>query len=335
MLEDIGPIASEESIIGCIGSKLNDTAKGRGMDSEKLEGAAMEDGGLHGAIFASTLTTTDWNAEWKAMQVARRTADDAAVWDEKAKTFPVKHGVQTGYVEGFLELAGIRPGETVLDMGCGTGALATPLAQMGCRVIACDFSQGMLEKMLEDQEAFDVGGVESHLLSWADDWESAGLAPKSVDVALASRSIVTGDLRESLMKLDAVARRRVCITLPCGPSPKTDERLLAAAGLSQQLGRDFLYAFNILAAMGINPEVGYIPSMRMELFPTYEEACDGFSLIVRDAAKNLVPEDEMQRALQRLRAWLSDNLVHDERGFHLSEDRKVTWAFIAWRPTDG
>jgi len=79
--------------------------------------------------FTPLLTTTDWNEEWKQLQVARKRADDAAYWDDKAKTFPVKHGSQAGYVEQFLKLAAIQPGETVLDMGCGTGALATPLAK--------------------------------------------------------------------------------------------------------------------------------------------------------------------------------------------------------------
>ncbi|MBQ9042941.1 MAG: class I SAM-dependent methyltransferase [Eggerthellaceae bacterium] len=284
------------------------------------------------ATFTSTLTSTDWNEEWKAMQAARRHADDAAVWDEKAKSFPVKHGAQTGYVEGFLKLAGVQPGETVLDMGCGTGALATPLAQAENKVIACDFSQGMLDVMLEDHRALGISGVEVHQMSWTDDWNSFGLAEKSVDVALASRSIVTNDLRASLLKLDRVAKRRVCITLPCGPSPKTDERLLAAAGLSQKLGRDFLYAFNILAQMGVNPEVAYIPSVRMELYESQEDAIDGFSKIVRDAAAHLVSDDEMETALARLRTWLQSNLLNDERGWHLSEDRKVTWAFLAWQP---
>ena len=285
----------------------------------------------HGT-FTSQLTSTDWGEEWKALQKARRKADDAAVWDEKAKTFPIAHGEQTSYVQRFLELAGVQPGETVLDMGCGTGALATPLAQAGCRVIACDFSQGMLDVMRADQRELGVTGVETHLMSWADNWDEFGLAEKSVDVALASRSIVTDDLKASLLKLDRVARRRACITLPCGPSPKTDERLLAAAGLSQQLGRDFLYAFNILATMGINPELSYIPSVRIETFPTLEDAQEGFSKIVREAAKHMVCEEEMDAALARLCTWLASNLVEDEHGFHLSEERKVTWAFIAWTP---
>ena len=84
--------------------------------------------------------------------------------------------------------------------------------------------------------------------------------------------------------------------------------------------------------MGINTEVAYIPSVRMEVYPTMEEAVEGFSKIVRDAVEHLVADGEMQNALARLRTWLEANLVQDERGFHLSEDRKVTWAFIAWTP---
>lgn len=278
------------------------------------------------------LTTTDWNAEWIALQSARNHSDNAAVWDERAKTFPVKHGDQSGYVQRFLELAGIAEGETVLDMGCGTGALATPLASKGCHVIACDFSQGMLDAMVEDQRSLGIGGVDAHLMSWTDDWSSHGLGENSVDVALASRSIATNDLRDSLMRLDRVARRRVCVTLPSGPSPRTDERLLAAAGFRQTIGHDFLYAFNILASCGINPEVSYIPSVRMEIFETFEQACEGFGKIVRDAMKGLASQAEIASIPDRLNPWLEQHLVHDERGYHLLEERKVVWAFLAWSP---
>lgn len=284
------------------------------------------------APFEPTLTSTDWNEEWKRLQVARRRADDAAIWDEKARTFPVKHGSQSGYVEEFLRLAGILPGETVLDMGCGTGSLATPLAQAGNRVLACDFSQGMLDKMTADQAELGVTGVKPIKMSWADDWNEFGIAPKSVDVALASRSIATADLQDSLMKLDRVARRRVCLTLPCGPSPRTDERLLEVVGLQKRFGRDFVYAFNILVANGINPQVDYISSVRMDLFESFEDACKSFTDMVNEAVKHLVTDDEAAAIPDKLRVWLTDHLVQDERGFHLAEDRKVTWAFLAWEP---
>ena len=285
---------------------------------------------MNEGIFTPLLTTRDWNEEWKELQRARKHADDAAAWDERAKTFPVKHGSQSGYVSDFLELAAIEPGETVLDMGCGTGALATPLAQAGHKVIACDFSEGMLNMLRADQRELGIEGVDVRQMSWADDWTRFGLAQGCVDVALASRSIVTADLKESLLKLDWAARRRVCITLPCGASPKTDARLLRAAGIERRLGHDFVYAFNILASCGIRPEVSYILNTRLELFESPDEALERFSLVASEAAKGLATPDEIAAIPDRLRPWLDENLVEDGNGFHLREPREVVWAFIAW-----
>lgn len=278
----------------------------------------------------STFATLDFNEEWKQMQVARERSDDPTVWDKRAKTFPVKHGSQRGYVSHFLELADVRKGETVLDMGCGTGALATPLAQAGCNVIACDFSQGMMNVMLADQEELGIETVTSHIMSWDDNWEDFGLGDSSVDVALASRSMATYDLKESLMKLDTVARRRACLTMPAGPSPKSDPALIEAAGFKGRIGNDFLYAFNILAQCGIAPEVAYIPNSRLEVFDSFDDALETFSDIVHSSVKGTVPDGELDQIPARLAPWLEERLVHDDMGYHLAKERNVTWAFIAW-----
>ena len=78
--------------------------------------------------FTPKLTTTDWGAEWRELQRFRRHRDDAAYWDARSATYTTKD-VPSPYVERFLELAGLREGETVFDMGCGTGALAIPAAE--------------------------------------------------------------------------------------------------------------------------------------------------------------------------------------------------------------
>ena len=193
------------------------------------------------------LTTTDWNAEWMALQQARRKADDPSYWDSRSHTFPTSTE-PSAYARRFIELADIQPRETVFDMGCGTGALAVPLGLAGHKVVAADFSRGMFDRMSETLERADVHTVFPMQLSWGEDWAAKGVRPGMVDVCTASRSIATADMRDSLLRLTDIARRRVCITLTTGSSPRTDERIMAELGLKDALCPDYLYAINIQTA---------------------------------------------------------------------------------------
>ena len=291
--------------------------------------------------FTPLLSTTDWNEEWKRLQIARRKADNSAYWDKRSKTFSTKDA-PNAYVDRFLELARIEPGETVFDMGCGTGALSVPLGKRGHKVVAADFSQGMLGQLREALDREGVRTVFPKQMTWADDWPSLGVRPGMVDVALASRSVATADLRDSLLRLTDVARRRVCVTLATGSSPRTDERILNAMGLSSVLGRDYLYAFNILANAGLRPEVSYIDSERTDTFDSLDDAYDAFARMADAAVGATVGAEERAEAFGRLRRWLEENLVPNERAgqpdkkglpeksLRLREPRTVTWAFIAW-----
>lgn len=291
--------------------------------------------------FTPLLTSMDWNEEWKELQKVRRHADDASFWDKRSATFTTKDAPNL-YVEKFLEYAGIRPGETVFDMGCGTGALAVPLGEAGHKVVAADFSQGMLDQMQSRLDEAGVRTVFPKLMSWEDDWPAFGVREGMTDVAVASRSIATADLRDALLRLTEVARRRVCITLATGSSPRVDERILAAVGLPSVLGRDYLYAFNILAAEGIRAEVRYIDSTRDDTFASPEDAYEKLAAMIDDSSAVRASDTERQRARANLREWLTANLVPNESAgapdrkgipqlaWRLAEPRTVTWAFLAW-----
>ncbi len=290
--------------------------------------------------FSPVLLTCDWNEEWKRLQKARRVADNASYWDKRAKTFSTKDA-PSPYVNRFLELAGIRPGESVFDMGCGTGALSIPLGQAGHPMVAADFSAGMLGIMKQELAAHGIDSVKPLQMSWEDDWEAHGVTPGSADVCVASRSIAVADLKQALLKLDAVARRRVCITLATGASPRTDEQVLVATGLQSLLGRDHLYAFNILAACGIKAEITYIESSRADTFDTPDQAFDEYAKMLENAAACL-PREQLDAALRRLGPWLESQLVENESAgmpdrkgvpegrLRLRKPRTITWAFLAW-----
>ena len=290
--------------------------------------------------FTPLLSTTDWNEEWKRLQIARRKADNAEYWDKRSKTFSTKDA-PNAYVERFLALARIEPGETVFDMGCGTGSLSIPLGAEGHKVVAADFSQGMLDVMESELREQRVTTVTPKLMSWEDDWESHGVREGMVDVAIASRSIAVSDMKAALMRLTSVARRRVCITLSTGSSPRMDERILSDIGVRNEFGNDFLYAFNILAGEGILPEVSYIESTRTDTFDSIDDAYEDFSRMTLDAMADK-ESPEARSALERLRAWTDEHVVAnpeagvpDKKGLpqkklKLDYQRIVTWAFLAW-----
>lgn len=291
--------------------------------------------------FTPLLTTHDWNEEWKDLQKTRRRADSSSYWDKRSQTFTTKD-FPNPYVVRFLELADIHPDETVFDMGCGTGALSVPLGQGGHKVVAADFSQGMLDRLQETLDAQHIQTVFPKRMSWEGDWASFGVRPGMVDVAVASRSIATADLKDALLRLTDVARRRVCVTLATGSSPRTDERILSAIGLQSMLGRDYLYAFNILANEGLKPTVSYIDSTRADTYDSLEDAYGEFKRMVDDAMGSLISDAELAAAHRRLRTWLDDNLIDNEHAgkpdrkdlpekrLRLRQPRTVTWAFLAW-----
>jgi len=71
---------------------------------------------------------------------------------DSAHSFVWKHG------QSLLELASVRDGERVLDLGCGTGHLTAKLAEAGARVLGVDKSPEMVvqAKATYPHIAFDV-----------------------------------------------------------------------------------------------------------------------------------------------------------------------------------
>lgn len=272
----------------------------------------------------------EWNEAWKQRQTAREDPHGSDFWNERAKSFTNKD-TPGSYTEQFLELADIRPGESVFDMGCGTGNLSVPLGSQGHNVVAADFSSVMLDRLRDALREHDITCVHPTLLSWEDDWSEKGIAPNSADVCLASRSIATSDLGAALSKITAVARRRVCITLATGISPRIDDSMLRDIEVQTSPNFDFIYAIAILDARGYLPELRYISTERRDSFNSFDEAYDRYSRMVTAVMRKDSPE--RRQALGRLREWLDANLVEEDEMMALRHPRQVPWAFISWNKT--
>lgn len=60
--------------------------------------------------------------------------EDAALYDRCRPGYP------TALFDDLRQLAGIGPGSTVLEIGCGTGQATVPLARLGCALTAVELS---------------------------------------------------------------------------------------------------------------------------------------------------------------------------------------------------
>lgn len=266
----------------------------------------------------------DWNASWKAVQEGRGAIGDPAKWDARADSFAKRE--VSSYSERFVELLGLRDGESVLDMGCGTGELALMLAGQGHPVIAADFSTGMLSHLEAAAAKRDALPVKALRMSWTDDWRAHGVEADSVDVAIASRSIMVPDLAEALGKLTETARRKVAVTLCAGASPGEDTVLLEAIGRRPAGRYDVPFCVNILFSQGFFPEITYIDADKKVRYASVEEA-------IADSVKRIdgITPGEESAAEEFLRAHLvpADD---GEGGQVLTFDypRVSNWAFISW-----
>ena len=269
------------------------------------------------------LQDLDWGLLWQqANQKKGGRRKQAADWDQKAPSFAhrTKHSV---YTERFIKLLAPEPDWTILDIGCGPGTLALPLAQQTRQVTALDFSGSMLAILNQRAELQGLNNITTRQLSWEDDWPTHAIKPH--DVAIASRSLAVNDLKAALTRLNNFACRRVCITDRVKSGPK-DPEAFAAVGRETSSGPDFMYTVNLLYQMGILPTVEYIPLEETMEYPSFSEALAGYTWMFHDLTP--VEKQRLEQYVRSISSTTADGSVTIQRRI------VPTWAFISWEPTD-
>jgi SAM-dependent methyltransferase len=259
----------------------------------------------------------DWNRLWKQDKRAdpKRTRRD--YWDRRAPSF-ANRSVEDGYTEPFLSILNAESDWTVLDIGCGPGTLAIPLAGKVRAVTGIDFAPAMIELLNVRCRDAGIKNVTTHVAGWEDDWSSLGIEPH--DATIASRSLVVDDLQSALEKLNNFARKRVVISAPAGEGP-FDPQLFAVVGRELEPNPDYIYVYNLLYQMGIYANVSFLVKTFARTFANAEEAFESVSWMFEELST--VEESRLQR-------FLSTHLVRDGERWKLDYERKVRWAIIWW-----
>jgi len=117
-----------------------------------------------------------------------------ALWEKGDFTQIAASMRQSG--EAFVKSLGVTPSMRVLDLGCGDGTTAVPMAQMGAKVIGIDIASNLVKAgnqraaelrltrlKFQEGDACNLTGVADHSFDLSISVFGAMFAPKPFDVA--------------------------------------------------------------------------------------------------------------------------------------------------------
>jgi SAM-dependent methyltransferase len=250
----------------------------------------------------------DWNELWKAIHAAspersEKDRDPGAAWDRRAAAYRRASRGEKGATEQELRILDVAPGETVLDVGAGTGRLAVPLARTAGHVTALDPSGGMLAVLEEGMAAEGLENYSCVRMRWEDAVIGRDVGPH--DVVIAAYSLGFYDLAAALEKLDRAARRAVYLFWHAGEWRSREEMGLYRAVFGEEAALrkgypDYIYPVNILHDAGIYPDVKIFRSVWDTTYDSVEEAARTWAALHNPGLEDLSPVmDYYSRVLTR------------------------------------
>lgn len=243
----------------------------------------------------------------------------AADWDKKACSFAERHN-QSPYVDLLLSRLPLEESQSVLDIGCGPGTLALPIAQQVASVTALDYSAKMIELMATQAKAQGLTNLQGIHCSWEDNWKKHGITP--ADVVIASRSMNLDDLEMAIDKLERYARKYVFITDRIAPSP-FDPDVFEAIGREFNSGPDYIFTLNILYTKNIHPHVEILQLANMVSYKDMDEALESYKWMIKEMSA---------KELAKLTTFLRSRVVaRNEHGITIHRRHPPRWALIWWK----
>ncbi len=272
----------------------------------------------------------DWNAMWQEETKQshwENTTAQKKMWDKRAESFDkrinrVKDGEpldKDDYISKMLERIEVKPEWTVLDIGCGPGTLAIPLAQKAKSVTALDISSEMLKRLKINAEKIGLDNIQYLNSAWQDAF--TGKQVKSHDVVVASRSLMSGDMKGALSHVNAIAGQAAYVTFPIVHLP-FDFEVYKAIGRGRKKHPPFIYIYNMLFQMGIQPNVEVLYSKVKVQFPSVEEAMSDLQWRT---------DSFSQTEKTKLRAFLESKFAGQKDSAVFTHEGKSQWALIWWR----
>ena len=211
----------------------------------------------------------------------------------------------------------LKPEDTAIDIGAGTGRWTIPLAGVVSKVTAIEPAKSMYDILIRNAEAAGIAS-KIHLIS--DTWENAQVEKHDI-VACFHAMYMSADFRAFIHKIESHARKYCYLGI----------RHFPIDGIIQELGEkihgnrhdspNFIIAYNALYQMGIYANV-FMEDLRQTWTDTTLE--EGFARAKRHL--NLVDDSSHD---ERVRTTLERRLVFKDGLYHWPDS--MSTALVWWK----
>ena len=216
------------------------------------------------------------------------------VWDQQAVDYEAfAHPLTRQFAEQALILSGgVSPGEQVLDIAAGTGALTLTAAKAGAQVTGIDFSKGMVALLNARLAEGGFHSSKAHVM----DGQALDLADEAFDAAFSIFGVVLfPDWRAGLAELGRVVRPggRGCIAV-----------WTQAAGAGPALAMDAAYRASFPDRPPPNPAPGLLVLKSPDALIS-EMSRVGFTNVDVHPVTGVWQADSPARALEQVECFFS------------------------------
>jgi hypothetical protein len=257
-----------------------------------------------------TACETLWLDQMKALDHGSGTA---AYWDRRSRAFHSKCQSST-YADELLSRMDLALEYSVMDVGCGCGAVAIPLARRCNRVTALDISSIRLDKLRRKSGAEGLKNITAVNLDW--NCVTLGRELNKHDIVLLSRNTPIG-LSNTLGKIYLAARLAFYITWRAERTDEFESEVAEAMERQTPIFPDFSIIFMMLKQMGITVITEIFEEHTQERFDSLNEA-----------ALNMARGYELTpKKYDRLLEIAKNRLTESEQCYQF--DRRIKWVLIS------
>jgi SAM-dependent methyltransferase len=271
----------------------------------------------------NSISDIDFEAIW-ANQIKHFSSygrDNAAgYWDRRAQTFsnPLR---KSSYTNDLLQRMELHRSYSVLDVGCGSGIMAIPMAGIVRKVTAIDISSRMLDILKESADRKGVRNIHIMNKDWTEVIPGQGIP--SHDVVLASRCLSGPGITDSLRKIDMMAKRTCYITWRAGQGDDFEIETYKALGWEYHPHPEYAVIWNVLYSLGIRANLEIFESIQEERYPNLEQA-----------VTNLCRGETVSDRIKDKLATFVENRFSNKNGY-LYHQSRINWALIWWQKREG